>query len=1118
MAVEDPVTQTLLECNPAFAGLLGYAREDLMGVPMARLLGPGEAGAEQATPGEPGRVSREACLHCKDGTLLRVRLDISAGSEEPGSVRVITLHELSDSARLAAAERRVAELEAQLQGVLDTVPVGLAIAEDASGRHILGNSFLELMLGLPRGAEISKTAEPERGYRVVRDGSPVSAEELPVQRACRGERVEGEQLEVVCENGHRLFLLANAAPLHDAAGAVSGAVGAFLDVTQRVVAERRLAEQHLHLEEQVAERTRELEQALADSARSRERFELAMRGANDGLWDWDMLTGEVYYSPRWKAMLGYGDDELEPCFHTWARLVDADGRQRALDRVEEIKSGRSDHFEIEFRMRHKQGHDVYVRSRAFVARRLDGRPVRMVGTACDITEQKRREQALRESELKFAKAFHCSPMGMSISRMEDGRFLDINDRFLSIFGYERAQVIGHTSLQLGLWEDPLQRRRIVAELRGTGRAHNFEVAFHRPNDSSQRTVLASFERLDLGGETCLLGTVLDITERKALEQALRRESHKNEALLRNASDGIFLMDKDARLVGVSDSTCAMLGYTREELIGMHLSQWDAEYDGELLSFFHACLANPARLQFERRHRRKGGDILDVEISAVPVEIDGEHLLFCSSRDISQRKRDEAALIEREARFRRQSRHLEEVIWGTNIGTWEWNVQTGATEFNGRWAEICGYTLEELQPVSIATWNRLAHPDDLKRSEKLLESCFLRQTDYYECEARMRHKGGHWVWVLDRGRVVEWTTDGRPLRMSGTHQDITERKRAEDALMRKTRELRALLDTIPAPVFFKDLDMRHVTVNQAFCEFVGLSADCIVGRSNRELVSEKLARSFDLGDRAVLQEGVAILGDEMEIPDAWGRKGWYSVYKSPLFGEDGQIVGLVGLRVDITQRKQGEAMRISSLERQRDTLIREVHHRIKNHLQGVIGLLRSHTTRNPETIALIEAAVSQVHAISQVYGLQGRAAGGVLALRRFLEDMVTQRPARLPVELSVADDFTDAILSRESLVPLALIINELLTNAEKHMLPSQQPQARVRLESGDGRAVLRIFGSPARLPDQFDFQRGRGIGAGLDLVRSLLPEGVTLSFREEAGGVVAELVLTASALMPPKAEG
>jgi PAS domain S-box-containing protein len=145
----------------------------------------------------------------------------------------------------------------------------------------------------------------------------------------------------------------------------------------------------------------------------------------------------------------------------------------------------------------------------------------------------------------------------------------------------------------------------------------------------------------------------------------------------------------------------------------------------------------------------------------------------SMLDVIRRSRD--SLQQERAR-------LQSVIDGTHVGAWEWNIQTGETLFNERWAEIVGYTLAELEPVSIETWIRLAHPDDLQRSGELLEAHFADQTDFYDCEARMRHKDGHWVWVHDRGRVAAWTEDGHPLLMAGTHQDITDRKRAEADLI------------------------------------------------------------------------------------------------------------------------------------------------------------------------------------------------------------------------------------------------------------------------------------------------------------------------------------------------
>lgn len=129
----------------------------------------------------------------------------------------------------------------------------------------------------------------------------------------------------------------------------------------------------------------------------------------------------------------------------------------------------------------------------------------------------------------------------------------------------------------------------------------------------------------------------------------------------------------------------------------------------------------------------------------------------------------------------QRQRLHAIIRGTNVGTWEWNVQTGETMFNERWAEMIGYTLDEISPTDINTWMKFCHPDDLEGSARLLEKHFSGELEYYEYEARMKHRNGEWIWVLDRGKVASWTDDGEPLIVSGTHQDITRQKRNEERI-------------------------------------------------------------------------------------------------------------------------------------------------------------------------------------------------------------------------------------------------------------------------------------------------------------------------------------------------
>jgi len=138
-------------------------------------------------------------------------------------------------------------------------------------------------------------------------------------------------------------------------------------------------------------------------------------------------------------------------------------------------------------------------------------------------------------------------------------------------------------------------------------------------------------------------------------------------------------------------------------------------------------------------------------------------------------------------LKENSNQLALVIDSTAVGIWDWKIQTGEIVFNERWAEIIGYTLEELSPISIDTWVNSANPDDLKRSKELLEQHWNGKTSRYVFEARMKHKNGHWVWVLDSGKVVEWHDDGKPKRMIGTHQDITKRKKNEQMLIEATKQ-------------------------------------------------------------------------------------------------------------------------------------------------------------------------------------------------------------------------------------------------------------------------------------------------------------------------------------------
>jgi len=204
--------------------------------------------------------------------------------------------------------------------------------------------------------------------------------------------------------------------------------------------------------------------------------------------------------------------------------------------------------------------------------------------------------------------------------------------------------------------------------------------------------------------------------------------------------------------------------------------------GSIISFFvillsgfflTKCITKPLKLLVGHTHELSQGNYSEVKAIAPHDEI-GE-LATAFSRMSEKIKSKEALLAN-------QKQRLDNIIKGTNVGTWEWNIQSGDVVFNEQWAHMLGYTLEELKPLSIKTWEQLCHPEDYKKSSNLLTKHFNNEVEYYECETRVLHKKGNWMWILDRGKVFSWSDDGKPLWMYGTHQDITERKRNEEMIV------------------------------------------------------------------------------------------------------------------------------------------------------------------------------------------------------------------------------------------------------------------------------------------------------------------------------------------------
>ena len=267
----------------------------------------------------------------------------------------------------------------------------------------------------------------------------------------------------------------------------------------------------------------------------------------------------------------------------------------------------------------------------------------------------------------------------------------------------------------------------------------------------------------------------------------------------------------------------------------------------------------------------------------------------------------AAKVQRQ--HEESERRLANIIEGTNIGTWECDIASGETIYNERWAEMLGYTLEELQPTTVQTWLNLCHPDDLKRSSVMLNKHFNGELPYFDMISRMRHKDGHWVWIRDRGCVVSWSEDGKPLVMSGSHQDVTQERLAEEKLAHAYELLEQ--SNTAARIGTWEFDIRH---RQVFWSQVTKQihevGDDYVHNLDSAVSFYKPGKNRDHLMR-LMQEAVTDgkkFDEEFEIITAKKKHCWVRVIGLPYYQDD-QIVRIYGIFQDISDSKaNAEALR------------------------------------------------------------------------------------------------------------------------------------------------------------------------------------------------------------------
>ncbi len=350
-----------------------------------------------------------------------------------------------------------------------------------------------------------------------------------------------------------------------------------------------------------------------------------------------------------------------------------------------------------------------------------------------------------------------------------------------------AQITGYSAdelVQKQFWEiihpefRDMVRERGHARQRGDGVPSRYEVKI-LTKSGEVRWVDFTGRVIEFKKESAVLGTVIDITERKQTEKALRFAKFAVD----NSVDAIYWVKSDGTIFYVNRSGCELVSYSEEELLCMTFVQLNVEFSEEDWPTKWIGMRQAGTSLFESQHIAKSGRVFPVEILGTCLWYRGHEYMCACVRDITARKHAEKGLLASEERVRLTLEALE-------AGGWDWNVSTGEVFFSDSWLRSLGYSRSEVTP-DIDFWKSLLHPDDLANAEKCLASHFAGDTPCYACENQLRLHSGDFRHNCTRGKVVSRNEAGLPTRMVGTDTDISEQKETERELQERGEKLRGL---------------------------------------------------------------------------------------------------------------------------------------------------------------------------------------------------------------------------------------------------------------------------------------------------------------------------------------
>jgi PAS domain S-box-containing protein len=679
------------------------------------------------------------------------------------------------------------------------------------------------------------------------------------------------------------------------------------------------------------------------------------------------------------------------------------------------------------------------------------------------------EEALAQSEERFRKVFEEGPIPIALVNNSFG-FLRVNSAFSAMIGYSEVE------LQALQFKDITHPEHIQGDLENVSRLMNGDLDVYETEKryvAKNKEIVWAHIKVSVvhdkeGGFLYFIVIVNDITGRKKAEKALKESEEKYHSLMNQAGDAILLADTNGNLLEVNKKAEELLGYTKEELSNINISQIhpNEELERTFANFKEIVQKGSAFLN-DGMILRKDGKIVHVDITGSAIEYAGKKVILGIFRDITERKHAEEEL-------RLKQYQLSEAQRITHIGSWGTDFKTGEVTWSDEMYRIYGVSPDTFE-VTVEAFVKLIHPDDQAAMLRWIKATFSGKKEP-ELDFRILLPDGSVRFIRGSGEAF-FDETGNLIRTIGTAQDITERKRAE-------LEYKTILSTALDGFYVTDSQGRILDVNDSYCSMTGYSRNELLNMrikdieaaETEEIILQRIAKIIKVGwDRFETRHKCK----DGRIVDIEASVNYMGVGSGKFF---------VFMR-DVTERKHAEDQIKASLE-EKGILLREIHHRVKNNMQIISSLLNLQAgyIEDKKYLEMFKESQNRIYTMSLVHEKLYRSKDFTkINFKDYIHNLangVFQSYSGMSSNILLNLNIENVELGIDSAIPCGLIINELVTNSLKYAFPDEKKgEIKIVLVNINGNEYeLTVSDNGIGIPEDLDFRKTETLG--LHLVSSL----------------------------------